>query len=157
MIQDVIKKSNTSAVLIVRPDYYMSADARSFNIDTDITLYPADPLLIKISNKEHSDVEDNIIYRNKLRFTYFLPPEIGTAETKGLILHEWAKGNSKQVKLALHTGIVETAKMLAFDLSKIASNSKLKNNSGVVDIVLKSKNEYELVRAKDGSLLTSYN
>lgn len=159
MTSEIIEKSKSSAVLMIRPDYYISTDARSFKIDTTVILYPSNSKLKNISKIERPDEEDKIIYRNLFHFTYNLPNEKKLTGDKEAVIKNWSKNNGKYIKLAIRTGILQTTKMVALDLSKVVQS---KNITKLAEAekkreILKSGKNYELARSPNGALFLLYN
>ena len=157
--KDLVKKSGSSAVLVIRPDYYISENAKSFKMDTSVTLYPNNSNLNMISSTERPDEEEKIIYRNKLHFTYAFPVGKKLITDKKLLIKKWAENKGKYIKYAIRKGVAETAKMLAIDLSKVVPSKRKAQSSDTnqKQVTIKSKGSYKLVRSSNGSLIYSIN
>jgi len=122
--EKIIQGSSSSAVLIMKPRYFLTPDLDVFMIRMEVSVYPVSPELKALVDQLKPDVIAPLLYRNDLTFFFPLRGEFNDRETAA---QAWCVDSGKLIRTAMTDGIAEISRMLVLGLETARTQARDKN------------------------------
>ena len=122
--EKILQGASSSAVLIMKPRYFLAPDLDVFMIRMEVSVYPVSPDLKALADQLNPNVGTTLLYRNDLTFFSPLRGEFNDRETAA---QAWCVDSGKLIRTAMTDGIAEISRMLVLDLETARTQTRDKN------------------------------